>query len=399
MLSLAATTLLSACLAALAQAQENPYLEIPLEGRFGEQITARGLEDALQAALCPGVKHIVFTIDSQGGDQIAARDIYNLLGKYDKAFTFHAIVREATGVAVAPLVWCETILVRPGARIGGANVVIDGERYPGIEPGIVLANLAMNAAEEARRHGHSAELFQAMIDPGLPVNAWKDKAGRAQISRMVPNGVHTDDFIVWHVAGSLLTLTDRQAVELRLARAYEGNAAGMGRELGYPGWTSMGDAGREAMTDATVAEKTKSAAAKSDRQRFLIEQNLRRRTAAKASIERFLNLAHTWDPKLGTYTTIREAHAWWAPWWDGCDYDSRRLTAVARRTWMDRTDLAVVALSKARGSVLEMKHLEKEALQLGQKPLYPEGKLIEMRRDLELKIATLIEDRSRRFKE
>ena len=172
---------------------------------------------------------------------------------------------------------------------------------------------------------------------------------------------------------------------------------GLGRELGYPGWTSVGDLGREAMSDATVAEKAKSAAARSDRQHFLIDQNLRRRTAAKASIERFLNLAHTWDPKQGTYTTIREAYPWWAPWWDGGGYDSGRLTAAARRTWMDRTDLTVAALSRARGSVVEMKPLEKEARQLGQKPLYPEGKLEEMRRDLELKIATLIEDRGRRF--
>jgi hypothetical protein len=391
--------LFAAYLTLAAQTQENPYLEIPLEGRYGEEITARGVERALEAALCPGVKHIVFTIDSQGGDQVAARDVYNLLARYDKAFTFHAIVRDATGVAVAPLVWCESILVRPGAKIGGANIAVDGDRYPGVEPAVVLANLAMNAGEEAKRHGHSAELVRAMIDPGQPVNAWRDKAGRVQISRWIPNGVYTDEFIVWHVAGSLLTLTERQAVELRFARAYTGTVAGLGRELGYPGWTSVGDAGLEAMTDETVAEQMKAAAATTDRRRFLIDQNLRRRSAAKASIERFLNLARTWDPKRGTYTTIRESSHWWAPWWDGCDADSGRLTASARRTWRDRTDLTADALSKARGSVLELKHLEKEALQLGQKPMFPDGKLEEMRRDLEMKIATLIQDRERRFRD
>jgi hypothetical protein len=399
MLNVAAATLFGACLAAAAQAQENPYLEIPLEGRYGDEITARGLEEALQAALCPGVKHIVFIIDSQGGDQNAARDIYNLLARYDKVFTFHAIVREASGVAVAPLVWCESILVRPGAKIGGVNITVDQDRYPGVEPGVVLANLAMNAAEEAKRHGHSAELIGAMIDPGRPLNAWRDSAGRVQISRWVPNGVHTDDFIVWHVAGSPLALTERQAVELRFARAYDGDAAGLGRELGFPGWSSAGDAGRAAMADATMAEKAKAVATTSDRQRFLVDQNLRRRTATKSSIERFMKLAQTWDPKLGTYTTIRESQYWWSPWWDGCRHDSGRLTAASRRTWMDRTDLAVAALSRARGSVLEMKQLEKEALGFGQKPLYPEGKLEEMRRDLELKSATLVGDRERRFKE
>jgi hypothetical protein len=399
MKTLAAISFLMTCLAATAQAQENPYLEVPLEGRFGTEITAQGLESALEAGLCPGVKHIVFIIDSQGGDQVAARDVYNVLARFDKVFTFHAIVREATGVAAAPLVWCESILVRPGARIGGVNLVVDPDRYPGVDPGVVLSNLAMNAGEEAQRHGRSALLVRAMIDPGQPVNAWRDAAGRVQISRFIPNGVHTDDFIVWHVAGSPLTLSDRQAVELRFARAYDGDAAGLGRELGYPDWTSAGDAGRLAMTDATVAERAKVATLASDRQRFLIDQNLRRRSAAKASLERFLNFAHTWDPKLGTYTTIRESHHWWAPWWDDCGGDRGRLTAPSRHQWRDRTDLTVAALSKARGSVLEMKHLEKEAQALGQKPLYPEGKLEEMRRDLELKIATLIQERERRFKE
>jgi hypothetical protein len=399
MISFAASSVFAACLAAAAQAQENPYLEIPLEGRFGEQITARGLEEALQAALCPGVKHIVFTIDSRGGDQDAARDVYNLLARFDKAFTFHAIVREATGVAVAPLVWCETILLRPGATIGGADIAVDGDRYPGVEPGVVLANLAMNAGEEAKRHGHSAELFRAMIDPGHPVNAWRDAAGRVQISRWIPNAIHTKDFIVQHVAGSLLTLTERQAVELRFGRPYDGDAAGLGRLLGYPGWTSAGDMGRAAMTEATVAETLKAAGASSDRLRFLIEQNLRRRTAAKASVDRFMNTAHGWDPKLGTYSTVRDSCHWWAPWWDGCGHDSGRLTAASRRTWRERTDLTVAALSKARGSVVELRQLEKQARQLGQKPLISEAKLEEMRRELELRIAELIQGRERRFKE
>ena len=146
-----------------------------------------------------------------------------------------------------------------------------------------------------------------------------------------------------------------------------------------------------------MAEKAK--AATGDRRHFLIDQNLRRRTAAKASTERYLQMAHTWDPKLGTYTTIRESHQWWAPWWDGCEYDSGRLTAASRRTWRDRTDLTVSALSKARGSVLEMKQLEKEAGRFGQRTLYAEGQLENMRRDLELRIGTLIENREKRFKE
>jgi hypothetical protein len=382
-----------------AQAQENSYLEIPLEGRFGDQITARGVEDALKTAECLGAKHIVLTLNSPGGDQLVARDVYNVLSRYDKKMQFHALVREATGVAVVPLVWCETILVRPGGKIGGVNLVIDDSRYPGIESSVVLQNLALNAGEEARRHGRSAELVQAMIDPSQAVNGWRDSAGRVQISHGVPNGVHSDDFILRHAPGSVLTLTDREAVELRFARAYDGDAAGLGRELGFPGWIAMGGAGRAAMTDATVAEQVKTAAARSDRQQFLIDQNHRRRMATKASIERFLKLAHEWHPTLGTYSTYKETHHWWDNYGDGCGSDTGRLTPEARQKWKDRTDITVAALSKARGGVLEMKYLEKEARELGQEMLFPEGKLEEMRLDLELKIALLLREREKRFKD
>ena len=394
-----AAAILGFCLAAVAQAQENPYLEIPLEGRFGVEITAQGMEDAFALAECVGARHIVFTIDSRGGDQMVARDVYNLIAKFDKTFKFHAIVREATGVAVAPLVWCETLLIRPGGRIGGANLVVDENRYPGIEPGVVLLNLALNAAEEAKRHGRSPELIQAMIDPGQAVNGWRDAAGRVQISRWTPNDIHSDDFILRHPPGSVLTLSDRQAVELRFARAYDGDGAGLGRELGFMGWTAAGDVGRDAMAHATVAEKAKAAATASDRRTFLIEQNRRRRTAAKASIERFLNLANEWHPKLGTYSTYKETWYWWGTFWDGCGYDTGRLTPEARRKWKDRTDVTIAALSKARGGVLEMKQLEKEARQLGQEPMVPDGKLEEMRLDLELKIAMLVQERDKRFKD
>ncbi len=398
MKTLKATLFLSVFQAATAQSQDNPYLEIPLEGRFGEQITVRGLEDSLKLAESLGAKHVVLTLDSQGGDQLVAKDIYNLLSKYDKTFRFHAVVREATGVAVAPLVWCETILIRPGGRIGGVNLIIDESRYPGMDTSVVLMNLALNIGEEAKRHGRSAELVQAMMDPGQAVNGWKDSSGRVQISRWTPEGVHSSDFILQHAPGSVLTLTDRQAMELRFARAYEGTVAGLGRELGFQAWTSKSDAARALMAHATVAEQTRTTAAKSYRRQFLIDQNRKRRAATKASIERFLNLAHEWHPKLETYSTYRETAHWWGTFWDGWT-DSGRLTPDARQKWQDRTDITVTALSKARGGVVEMKYLEKEAKELGQEALYPEGKLDDLKLDLELKIAMMVREREKHFRD
>src|SRR6185295_12404101 len=103
--------------------------------------------------------------------------------------------------------------------------------------------------------------------------------------------------------------------------------------------------------------------------------------------------------KLGTYSTYKETCHWWDRYWDGCGVDTSRLTPEARLKWKDRTDITVTALSKARGGVQEMKYLEKEARELGQEAFFPDGRLEEMRLDLELKIAMLIRERDKRFRD
>jgi hypothetical protein len=153
------------------------------------------------------------------------------------------------------------------------------------------------------------------------------------------------------------------------------------------------------MAKATQAETVKTAVAQTDRRTFLIEQNVKRRDAAKSAIERFLHLANEWHPKLETYSTYKERHVLWDGFWDAWTHETNRLTPEARRKWQDRTDVTVAALQKARAGILEMKDLEKEAKGLNQPLTYTEGKLEEMRLDLELKIAMLVTEREKRFKD
>jgi hypothetical protein len=256
-------------------------------------------------------------------------------------------------------------------------------------------NLALNAGEEAKRHGHSAELVRAMIDPAESVNAWRDPNGTVYISQWMPDGIPQEDFILQHLSGSVLTLSGRQAVDLGFARAYEGNPAGLGRMLGLWDWTSQGDEGRKAMTEATRSEEKYRAAVQNDREKFLIEQNHRRREAAKATIESFLKLATEWNPKLETYSTYRD----WGWYWNGWEHESNRLTPESRLKWRDRTDITVAALQKAHGGVREMMSLEKEAKALGQAPLFAEGTLEAMRLDLEVKMNLLLRGREKWFKD
>ncbi len=383
------TIILSALLAA-AQVAEESYLEVPIVGRFGETVTARGVDDALRAAESLGADHVVFTVDSRGGDPVAGRDVYQAIGKYDPRFRYHAIVRESTGTALGVLVWCDTISIRPGGKVGGMNVPLDEPMLAGIEPGVILLNVALMAGGEAGRHGHSAELVRAMIDPSEAVVAWTDEDGKPKVGRELPEGVSTDRLILDHPAGKVLTLDDRQAVEVGFAVA---------DSLALSEWADLGPAGREMMEDAAEMERAKKAALRDGRKNYLIDQNRARREATRAAIERFLNLAHEWNPKLGTYSTYKENREIWDRYWEGGSTDTNRLTPEARQRWRDRTDVTAAALSKARGGVLEMRELEKEARRLGLPALYPNGALEEMRLDLELKIAMLVRERDQRFKE
>lgn len=388
------TAILATAISASAWAQDGSYVEIPVKGVFGKDFTASALGAALAAAKDKGIKHVVFTVDSKGGIQLAGGDVYRMLSKYDKAFSYHAIVKEATGVALAVVVWCDNVFVQGDAKLGGVNLVVDENKYAGIEPMVVMSHIALNAGEDAKRHGQSAELVRAMIDPTEPVFAWKGADGKPVFGRSLPPDTAKDAILLEHPGKKVLTLTAEQALALGFARKHEGDAQGLGAVLKISGW-KPGTSVQEAMAHATQVEVKKNNEAMNDREAFLINQNQKRREATKAAIDRFLGLANQWNPKAGTYSTYKEGG--WDGFWHGDGYDTGRLTPEARRQWRDRTDITVSALSKAFQGVKEMKELEKEAKGLKQEPMFPEGKLNDLQVDLALKIDMLEKERQKRY--
>src|SRR5882672_2752071 len=293
----AMTAVLALSLMRSVLAQDGSYLELPLKGKLGEEITGSGVEKALKSAKAAGIRNIVFSVDSSGGDQMVCKDLVNLLGAADKDFKFYALVTEATGTAVVFIV--------------GADVI--------------LSNIALNAGVQAKMRGRSAELIQAMIDPMEPVFAWKD-AGKVEFGRSLPKGTAKENILLEHKGGKVLTLTAAEAVALGFAEKYEGGADGLGKVLGVDGWAAKGNAGAT-MTEAAADEKKVQEGQKNDRQKFLIDQNRKRREATKTGIERCLDVAHSWNPKLGTYSTQKE----WGGYWDSNGgYDTGRLTPEAR---------------------------------------------------------------------
>ncbi len=390
------TTMLAAVLglvlAKAGWAQDGAYLEIPVKGKLGEEITASGVDKALKAAKAAGIKNIVFTVDSAGGDQMVAKDLVNLLGSADKEFAYYAVVQQATGTALVFIVRAEKIFVRPGARLGGVHLdTSKAEEQIGVGADVILSNVALNAGVQAKMRGRSPELVRAMIDPLEPVFAWKGADGKPEFGRSLPPGAAKESILLEHKAGKVLTLDEAQAVALGFAQKYDGTVAELGKTLGIDGWAAKGNA-HETLTQAAAEEKKAQDSLKGDRQQFLIEQNRKRREATKAGIERCLDVAHQWNPKMGTYATYQEWNGYWS---DGGD--TNRLTPESRRKWQDRTAVTVDYLNKARAGVADMKKLDKEAKTLGQQPTYPDGKLDAMYEDLSITVTMIEREWDKRF--
>ena len=236
------------------QAQDGSYLEIPVKGKLGEEITASGVEKSLKGAKAAGIKNIVFSVECSGGDQLVARDLVNILRTTDKDFSYTSVVQEAVGLGVVFIIRADTIFVRPGAKIGGVHLnTTKIEQETGVGSEVILANVALNAGVQAKAHGRPAELIRAMIDPLEPVYAWKGAGGKAEFGRSLPPDTAKENILLEHKAGKTLMLTDAEAVTLGFAQKFDGSVADLGKALGIAGWVSKGNPPARATVEARLA--------------------------------------------------------------------------------------------------------------------------------------------------
>jgi hypothetical protein len=368
------------------------YLEVPIVGRIGAQIRADALDAALQAAKAKGVTHVVFTVDSQGGTSLAAREVREVLARHDAGLTYVAVIRDAVDVSLLFAFWCDNIFVRPGASLGGVRLQIDPKRFgEGIPPSVILSNVALNAGVTAKKHGHSPDLVEAMIDPTETLVAWRDAQGKIQYAKSAPEGVAKESLILNDGPDTTLRITAEQAADLGFAKLYDGPVDKLGAALGFASWTSGGDAGTVAMAapppppPAPTVEKSKNP-------KWMTDRNIEQRKATKEAVETYLKLANQYDPKKGLYSTVKEGG-----WWYQEAYDTGRMTPESKREWTNRADTTVAYLAKARQGVIEMIDLDRTAKKLDLEPTFPDGKLNEIRIDLETKINLVQMNRLKKY--
>lgn len=159
------------------------YVEIPITGDIGIDVTTRGFSDALSRASREARANVlVLVIDSQGGLDIDAVQMADMLSSAKEKFHVIAAVQRAIGPAMALVLAADELVVldpsMPGIRLQyrpalGSRMAVDQENYQRI---IGLGPVAR-------------VMVKAMFDPALPVYVWRDSSDKRQASTTKPDGI------------------------------------------------------------------------------------------------------------------------------------------------------------------------------------------------------------------
>ncbi|MBI5722747.1 MAG: hypothetical protein HZA50_02230 [Planctomycetes bacterium] len=371
------------------------YVEIPIVGRIGEQTLAEGMAGTLAKASEDSVEHVVFYVDSQGGDLDATRKIRELMQSFKDRLKFHAVVRDAVGTAMAIPMLCQDVYILPGATMGGTMLTFDVDKLPsGKTEQLMRSEVAMNAARAARQRGQNESVIRAMFDPDYHVVLWLDKKGVLQATTSPPSGNDLGKIIYQSDGKKVLMASRDETIELGLGKAFSGTIDQLGSPLGIANWSKYNDSGErnmQAAADKVRANQVKAGAAAGQKTQKAEQDthNLsERREQLKSYIASNLAEAAQWDPSKDMMEYTK-----WASAGDG---ESRVYTTPGGATniYTDKADVAIMALYKAMQGVDEMIGLEKQAAAIGLKPLYKPGELDQMRQQIVIKGTFLEKQRS-----
>lgn len=242
------------------------FVVVPLEGTFGVDIYPKGVELALDQAIQKGIKHVIFKLDSGGGQVWAADTIAKMMKEREGKLTYHAVVKRAISATIWVVVGCNTVAATPGSTLGGAVMFTEnGDTGAKEVDGKFNSIIAAELSASAESRGFSAELVRSMMLPDRKLIAYK-KVGRDSAGKPIdvwtlaeslpadqPADTVTDTLSDGH---RVVTLTSEQmykyGVAKRLAKDSEEELAAL---VGDPKFKSAGDFGAQSMKQALGASK------------------------------------------------------------------------------------------------------------------------------------------------
>lgn len=240
----------SAFLAQPKQPEGTRYLEIPLKGEFGKEITAPGVRDAIRAAKAKKAQAVVLILDSPGGLVIDAQAIAGVLDKECAAspdLKVYALVTRAISASVWPLSRCDKIFFAPGGAAGAAVAFRWDDRTGSAEVDAKFnAAIAAQVSAAAEKHGQSGAAYRAMILQNATLVGWRDGAGALHLSETAP--ADAKDIEQIDSPASVLAWSTEQAAKYGFGTMLPAaDADGIGPALKLESWQNAGDGGPQAM--------------------------------------------------------------------------------------------------------------------------------------------------------
>ncbi|MFT3684007.1 MAG: hypothetical protein QM783_03600 [Phycisphaerales bacterium] len=245
---------------ALAQSsnKEATYIEIPLKGGFGAEITAAGVYKALNEAKTRKIKHAVFVLDSGGGVVADAMAIEKVMDQFEGDIQYHCVIVKAISASMSVVSGCRDVYMAPGAATGAAVSFSTN-----VDTGNAEVDAKMNAAwgsqlaARADKHNQPGVLYRAMVEKAAEVWWGKNTDGRMVLASS--NAGLTDPEQV-DSADRVLALTMDQAVKYGFALPItSSDGSALGAALGVRPWVSAGDTGQRMMKAGQVECESKKA--------------------------------------------------------------------------------------------------------------------------------------------
>lgn len=198
---------------------------IKIEGRI-DALKERFVAQRIQKARTEGINLIFFEIDSEGGLELPASGIAQLISDLKEIRTVAFVDDRALGVAALIPMACDDIVMSKGSKIGDVSKVLSGARDVGRIGPEQAATLAIRARGLCQAKGHPPAIAEAMIEPNLVVVSAKDsKTGASgfftQLQVDSEPGRYLDVVRIKE-PGQVLTLTADDAATFGLGRVVSG---------------------------------------------------------------------------------------------------------------------------------------------------------------------------------
>lgn len=310
------------------------YLEVPVRGVIGREIIAVGVREVIAEAARKEIGHVVFLVDSPGGDARESKAIARVLAGAPKELQIHALIEnEMLGEAMVFGAGAHTLHARPAARFGAGESADadDGSRRAG--------GWARELEALAEARGREPLVFRAAAERAAELYGWRDENGAAAFADGKPSRADADDPQRIDSKATVLSMTASELAEWGIAPIWDDSVGALGEALGFGAWRPAGARGDELMRDAAVER------------REIIEQI----DAARVRLRDMVDDAEMGDPRKLKLKT----------------QGGSLLTGTSQVAWREAADASIARWSRIREEMGDVAKLENRAKANGAEHLLP----------------------------